>query len=257
MSVPETVSADAPVQVTVPVATDEAAGVNYGVVVYAVDAEGNETVLPKCGVDADGNAVFEATGDVTIKVVDASASFPDTEGQWYGDDGVADFVSARGILTGMPQDDGTLAFDGDTDSTRAMFVTMLYRAESTPEVADAGFEDASGMWYETAASWGASSGIVVGYSGLTFGGDDTVTREQMAMFLMRYADSLGLDTSARADLSEFSDADETSSWASEAMSWAVAEGLFVGYDGQLAPGDGATRAEASAVIMRFINGMYA
>ena len=254
VKVPASVTAEAPVKVTVPVDADEP---DYGVVVFAVDADGNETVLPKCGVDADGNAVFEVTGDVTIKVVDAASEFPDVAGTWYGKQGVADFVSARGILTGVPQADGALRFEGDAATTRAMFVTMLHRAESCPDAPDAGFADAAGLWFEGAAAWGEATGVVDGYGGSSFGGDDSVTREQMAVFLMRYAEHLGLDTSARADLSEFPDGSEASPWASQAMSWAVAEGLFSGRDGLLDPTDGATRAEASAVVMRFINGLYA
>ena len=217
-------------------------------------ADGSQSVVSK---DADGNVVFEAAGDVTIKVVDAASAFPDVAGAWYGKQGVADFVSARGILTGVPQADGALLFEGGAATTRAMFVTMLHRAESCPDAPDAGFADAEGMWFEGAAAWGEASGVVDGYGGASFGGDDSVTREQMAVFLMRYAGHLGLDVSKRADLSAFPDGAETSASASQAMSWAVAEGLFSGRDGQLDPTDGATRAEASAVVMRFINGLYA
>ena len=254
VDMPASATEKAPVVVTVPVDVD---GPDYGIVVFAVDADGNETVLPKSGVDADGNVVFEAAGDVTIKVVDAASAFPDVAGAWYGKQGVADFVGARGILTGVPQADGALRFEGGAATTRAMFVTMLHRVESCPDAPDAGFADAEGMWFEGAAAWGEASGVVDGYGGASFGGEDPVTREQMAVFLMRYAGHLGLDVSKRADLSAFPDGAETSAWASQAMSWAVAEGLFSGRDGQLDPTDGATRAEASAVVMRFINGLYA
>ena len=260
VKVPASVTAEAPVKVTVPVEAAEEP--NYGVVVYAVDAEGNEVLLPKCGVDAEGNAVFEAAGDVTVKVVDASPSFPDTAGEWYGEDGTADFVGARGILTGVPQADGALAFDGDAPTTRAMFVTMLHRAESKPSAPEAGFGDMDGSeWYAAAAAWGEATGVVNGYGdGAEFGGDDPVTREQMAMFAMRYAKHLGLDVSGRADLSAFPDGGQASDWASEALSWAVHEGLLRGHadgTGRLDPQGGATRAETAAVVMRFINGLYA
>ena len=174
VKVPASVTAEAPVKVTVPVDADEP---DYGVVVFAVDADGNETVLPKCGVDADGNVVFEAEGDVTVKVVDAASEFPDVAGTWYGKQGVADFVSARGILTGVPQADGALRFEGDAATTRAMFVTMLHRAESCPDAEGAGFDDAAGLWFEEAAAWGEATGVVDGYGGSSFGGDDPVTRE--------------------------------------------------------------------------------
>ena len=260
VKVPASVTAEAPVKVTVPVEAAEEP--NYGVVVYAVDADGNEVLLPKCGVDAEGNAVFEAAGDVTVKVVDASPSFPDTAGEWYGEDGTADFVGARGILTGVPQADGALAFDGGAPTTRAMFVTMLHRAESKPSAPEADFEDMDGSeWYAAAAAWGEAAGVVNGYGdGSEFGGDDPVTREQMAVFAMRYAKHLGLDVSGRADLSAFSDGGQASDWATEALSWAVSEGLLRGHadgSGRLDPKGGATRAETAAVVMRFINGLYA
>lgn len=261
VKLPASVAPDAPVKVSVPVAKAEGAEANQAVVVMAIDAEGNETVLPKCAVDADGNVLFEATGDVTIKIVDASPSFPDIAGAWYDGDGTADFVGARGILTGMPQADGSLLFDGDAATTRAMFVTMLHRLES--EAAPAGsedFDDINGDWFADAAAWGHETGIVKGYNDEpVFGGDDAVTREQIAVFAMRYAQWLGLDTSARADLSDFVDADEVTPFVSDAMRWAVAEGILRGHaDGsqRLDPLGGATRAEASAVAMRLVDAMY-
>lgn len=64
VKVPSSVTADNPVRVTVPVAGDDGDGPDYGIVVFAVDDEGNETLLPKSYVDADGDAVFEVSGDV-------------------------------------------------------------------------------------------------------------------------------------------------------------------------------------------------
>ena len=94
VKVPASVSDKAPVQVTVPVAKDEGDELNYGIVVFAIDAEGNETVIPKCAADDDGNVVFEATGDVTIKVVDNAKDMPDVEEtDWFAGD-VVDFAPA-------------------------------------------------------------------------------------------------------------------------------------------------------------------
>ena len=91
-----------------------------------------------------------------------------------------------------------------------------------------------------------------------FQGEADVTREQVAVFLMRYADHLGMDVSKRAEI-DFPDAGEVSGFAKDAMSWAVANGLFTGDDvtGELNPTDGAARAEVATVLMRFINLMYA
>ncbi|MDO4442301.1 MAG: S-layer homology domain-containing protein [Slackia sp.] len=262
VKVPAQAAGGAPVKVTVPVAEGPEGELPAGVVVMARGADGAWRPLPKTGI-VDGGVAVALAGDAGLKVVDASADFPDTAGAWYGEDGTADFVSARGILEGVPQADGTLRFDGDARATRAMFVTMLHRLESEPEAfADLGFDDVTGSeWFADAASWGVENKIVHGYGdGSVFGGDDAVTREQMAVFMMRYAEAFGLDTSARADLSGFSDADEVLPYAREAVAWAVAEGLIAGHadgTGRLAPADGATRAEVSAVIMRLVNGMYA
>ena len=71
--------------------------------------------------------------------------------------------------------------------------------------------------------------------------------------LYRYANVLGLDTSKRSDLTAFADGTETSDWAAEAMSWAIAEGVFEGYgDGTVRPTGDASRAEVAAVIERMI-----
>lgn len=86
-----------------------------------------------------------------------------------------------------------------------------------------------------------------------FGGDP-VTREQMTLFMYRYTSKLGLDVLARAVLVA-PDAAFVSAWAREAMSWAVAAGLFTGDDasGALRPTDGATCAEVTSVILRLVN----
>lgn len=235
-------------------------GPAFGDVLAVRGSDGSWRTIPKTAMVEGGLAAKVAAG-AEVKVVRALAGFPDTQGMWYGREGAVDFVFARGILTGLPQADGTFRFEGDMGTTRAMFVTMLHRLESEPEADSANFADMDGFeWFARAAAWGSKAGVVNGYGdGSVFGGDDAVTREQMAVFMMRYAQSLGLDTSARADLSGFSDADEVSAYAADAMGWAVAEGLLRGHaDGsrRLAPLDGASRAETSTVIMRLVNGMY-
>ena len=264
VKVPATVTADKPVQVTVPVANAEGAEPDYGIVVFAVDEDGNETVIPKCSVDKDGNAVFEATGDVTIKVVDNAKDMSDVkDSDWFAGD-VVDFATARGIVNGVDMPDGTRVFDGYGKTTRGMFVAMLHNLELNPEAAsDATLPDIpDSAFYADAAAWALEEGILSGVDmpdgSKQFQGGADVTREQVAVFLMRYAQHLGMDVSARAEI-DFPDAGEVSGFAKEAMSWAVAEGLFTGDDvtGELNPTDGAARAEVAAVLMRFINLMYA
>lgn len=87
-------------------------------------------------------------------------------------------------------------------ASRAMVAAMLHNLELVPEASSPeGFEDVDASdWYAAAAAWGASEGIVEGHGdGSRFGGEEPVTREQLAVFLMRYAAWLGMDTSARAE----------------------------------------------------------
>ena len=225
-------------------------------VLAEVSPDGSETVLPKTAAAGRGLEV-SLEGDATLRVVDRGASFPDMTGsEWYALQGVSGFVTSRGIMGGAKLPDGSVEFRGDEGTDRAMFATMLHRLELEPPAAQApSFGDVSGGdWFAAPAAWASSAGIVTGYPDGRFGGSDPVTREQMAVMLHRYAGWLGLDASARAPLS-FPDAGEVSGFARDAMSWAVAEGLFSGSaaTGELSPGAGATRAEAATVVMRFVN----
>lgn len=112
----------------------------------------------------------------------------------------------------------------------------------------------SRSWYIPAAQWAYDNGIVNGVGGAYFAPDRTITREEFAAMLYRYTNYLEVDTSARADFSGFADADSVSSWATDSMSWAVAEGLISGKPGDLlAPQDTITRAEVAVIIYRFNN----
>lgn len=232
-----------------------------------VKEDGSATVLPKTAI-LDGVLGVEVPGDCTLKLVDSPADFPDVAGnEWFAWAGVVDFASSRGILSGVALEDGSAEFRGDLETSRAMFVTMLSRLELEPSAAkDApSFPDVEeSVWYGNPAAWAAEQGLLAGYERpdgtSAFGGDNPVTREQIAVFLMRYAKWLGRDTSARAlaapgaptaDLSSVSD------WAFDAVSWAVAEGYLLGDGGTglLRPGDGATRAEVAAIVMRFVNSL--
>ena len=264
VKVPSSVTAEKPVQVTVPVAKGDGSEPDYGVVVFAVDEDGNETLIPKTAVDDDGNVIFEVSGDVTIKVVDNARDMPDVkETDWFAGD-VVDFATARGIVNGVALPDGSRVFDGYGRTSRGMFVAMLHNLELNPEAASEGSlaDVPSDAFYADAAAWALEEGILSGVDmpdgSKQFQGGADVTREQVAVFLMRYAQHLGMDVSARAEI-DFPDAGEVSGFAKEAMSWAVAEGLFTGDDvtGELNPTDGAARAEVAAVLMRFINLMYA
>ena len=102
-------------------------------------------------------------------------------------------------------------------------------------------------------AWAAENGIVNGVSDTEFAPGDDITREQLAVILYRYAACQGYDVSQRADLSGFGDASSIRPYAQEALSWAHAQGLVLGFeDGSLRPQGTASRAQIAAVLMRFL-----
>ena len=173
------------------------------------------------------------------------------EGSWYED--YVQYCYDHGLMQGT----GTDTFEPGTATTRATIIQTLYNLEDQPAVSgSSGFDDVvSGAWYEDALLWGEEYGIATGYGDGTFGPGDVVTREQLATFLYRYADIAGYDTDVSADLSGYSDEDEISGWAYDAMEWAVGSGLIKGTsDTMVSPGDDATRAELATILTRFCGG---
>ncbi|MCD8390242.1 MAG: S-layer homology domain-containing protein, partial [Firmicutes bacterium] len=162
-----------------------------------------------------------------------------------------DYALENGLMTGTSSED----FEPNTATTRGMIVTILYRLEGEPIAnSESEFTDVvSGAWYADAVAWAAENGIVRGYDNGKFGADDTITREQTAAILYRYAGYKGYDTSASGDITAYTDAADVSGYAVTAMQWAVGTGLITGKDNNtLSPQSGATRAETAAMLARFI-----
>ena len=202
---------------------------------------------------ADGTYTFTMpNGQVTVTVTfeQAPLPFPDvTEGDWFYD--AVRYAYETGLMDGV----GDNLFAPNSQTTRAQLVTILYRLEGEPEVSGtSGFSDvAAGTWYTDAVAWAAQNGIVNGVSDTEFAPGDDITREQLAAILYRYAAYQGYDVSQRADLSGFGDAESISGYAQEALSWAHAQGLVLGFeDGSLRPQGTASRAQIAAVLMRFL-----
>lgn len=150
----------------------------------------------------------------------------------------------------------TSKFQPNVTTTRAMMVTVLYRIAGEPDVSGLRnpFRDvANGQWYTDAVVWAAANGIAKGMSAATFDPTGTMTRAQMATFLMRYAEYQKQDTSARADLSGYTDAASVPGWAANAMQWAVAGGIVNGMTAKtLVPGGSSTRAQLATVVARYL-----
>ena len=117
----------------------------------------------------------------------------------------------------------------------------------------------SGRYYTEAVNWAASNEIVLGYDENRFGPDDSITREQLAAILYRYAAYLGMDTgiyetedSSAIKSVIFEDSSNISQYAQSAASWASSRGLVKGTDrGMFMPKEIATRAQAAEILMRF------
>lgn len=221
-----------------------------GNVAALVNDDGSETVIPKSVVE-NNTAYVLLPGSAKVKIIDNSKNFTDVEDTaWYKD--AVDFASSHELFNGVS---GT-EFAPTETMNRAMLVTVLHRLEDTPAVTETDlFDDVDdGTWYTDAVAWADTNGIVNGYGNGSFGPTDSVTREQIAAILYRYMQYLGMDVSARDDLSRFGDGAKTSDWANEAMQWAVGAGIINGKsDTVLDPGGDATRAEVATMLQRIIS----
>lgn len=173
-------------------------------------------------------------------------------GDWFYND--VKYVYEKGMMAGTAAD----VFAPNATTTRAMIVTILYRLEGSPAVTGtSAFTDVpAGQWYTDAVNWAAANQIVNGTSATTFAPDAPITREQMAAILYRYAQYKGYDVTEKADLSGYSDNGQISAYAKDALAWANAAKLINGMtDTTLAPQGSATRAQVSAILHRFCDGV--
>ena len=134
--------------------------------------------------------------------------------------------------------------------SRAQLAQILFNKEGRPAVNDPiRFGDVSGeAWYAGAVRWAASQGIVEGCGNGLFAPNASITREQLAVMLWRYA---GRPAATSREL-RFRDADQAGNYALEALAWAVENGVLNGFDdGRLGPQSQATRAQAAQMLMNF------
>ena len=180
--------------------------------------------------------------------VDVSDLFIDvTPDAWYKD--AVQYAYDQGLMTGV----SATEFAPEATTTRAMIVSILARLEGVTTAEAAGFADVDDNdWYATAVNWAANVGVVNGYEDNTFQPNTAITREQLAAILMNYAAYKGEDVSNRASLATYTD--QPSTWAQEAISWSVAEGLLTGVTADtLQPQGAATRAQVAAILQRFLS----
>lgn len=177
-----------------------------------------------------------------------SISFTDvSDSAWYAD--AVYYVANRGLMSGTEPG----VFSPDETFTRAMTAQVLYAMEGKPNIGtinygDVTFED----WYCDAVAWASAKRIMTGYGEGRFGPNNSITREQVALIFLNYANLHEYKISTAGDLSAFPDGDSVSSWATQAVTWAVGAGILSPREGNLlAPGEPATRAEIAQSLMQF------
>ncbi|MBQ8524531.1 MAG: S-layer homology domain-containing protein [Clostridia bacterium] len=160
------------------------------------------------------------------------------------------YVTENGLMNGT----GEGIFAPAETMTRAMVVTVLYRLQGEPQVdVVTKFTDVKPKaWYGPAVTWAAEEEIVNGVGDGKFAPMETITREQLATIIMRYAPMEYIITKETADITGYADYKKVREYAREALSWANAVGLITGVtEDTLAPREGATREQFAAILRRF------
>lgn len=164
---------------------------------------------------------------------DASKFVDISKNNWYFD--AVQYVLENGLMNGTSASE----FSPNANTTRSMIVTILARMEGVNTSGGA-------TWYARGREWAMENGISDGANM-----EGKITREQLAAMLYRYAKMKGYDVSASASLSGYTDASSVSSWAKDAMQWAVGSGLIQGSNNALTPQANASRAQIATILMRF------
>ena len=176
-----------------------------------------------------GKGQHDPIGHLCCSTAEQPVQLPFTdvrEGDWFYD--AVAYAYTNELFNGT----SATTFSPNGTMTRAMLVTALWRLEGVPAAAGtSGFPDVKpDAWYTEAVDWASQTDIVSG-TGAGFDPEGSVTREQIASILYRYAKLKGWDVSKTASLQDFADGADTSAWATRAMEWAYAEKLITGKDG--------------------------
>lgn len=235
-------------------ATDESFSSEYKTVIVGQDSKaspGSSGESSGGGTYYSKNGIYGKTDTVapTTPSTSAKASFDDIDGHWAK----AEIVRAveKGLFSGVSDNE----FDPDGTTTRGMIVTLVARLDGAEldgytesKFADVSMDD----YFGKSVAWASDKGVVTGVDENSFDPNASLTREQIAVILYRYAKFAGKDTSATADISGFADYANVSEYAVEALSWANGAGIVSGRDGNmLEPKGTATRAEVATMLMRF------
>ncbi len=173
-------------------------------------------------------------------------------GDWFYD--AVGYVYGKGMMNGVD----SVSFQPNAPTDRAMIVTILHRLEGSPSALPAAFTDVKeGAYYAGPVAWASANGVVNGYEDGTFRPASSITREQLAAILYRYAQYRGLvgPNAPMGSPDQFPDGASLSPYAVEAMRWAIGAGLLNGIDGRLQPQGTASRAQVAVILQRFCGGL--
>lgn len=203
------------------------------------------------GWHGSGNKGSSGSTTVTGNGTQGSTVFADVKsGDWYYDY-VTEMYSKK-LMLGVSDTE----FAPNDNLTRAMFVTILYRAAGSPAAGKTNFADvADDTWYTAAIAWAEANNIVNGESETEFVPDGTITREQAAAIMLRYAKYNSAVTDGESvDINAYSDASQMSDYAADGIRYVVGAGIMNGKtDTTFNPLDNMTRAETAAVIIRALS----
>jgi len=240
------------ISVTVPAAMDTATvtiptkqALTPGTVAAVIHEDGTQEIV-KWSVQNGDKLTVRLKESAKLKLIDNTKTFNDvTADKWFADP--VNFATSRELFNGT----GGGNFSPLMAMTRGMLVTVLHRLENGPKGSEVDFPDVpDGKFYTEAVAWAAQNGIVNGYADGRFAPDETITREQLATILYRYAGQ----PASSGSISDFVDAEKVSSYANAALRWSVAQGIITGKEGKrLDPQGQATRAEVAAMLQRFIS----
>lgn len=220
----------------------------HAVIVHAIDEQGKATLVKNGKYNAESGQVQASTESLgQFAAVHADVKFSDLKQAVWAQEAI-EALSARGAIDGI----GNGQFAPNSELTRAAFVKMLLESFDfgSGQGAASTFSDVNGdSWYAVAAAQARALGLINGKPDGTFGPNDAITREEMAMILFRAGELLELAWSDAAEGGAFKDESAIAGYAKEAVGRIQAAGLMKGLpDGSFGPKVLASRAQAANVI---------
>lgn len=208
------------------------------IIVWYVDDEGKLETLISSYNSETGKITFKTThfsyyAVGYVEYADYEMTFIDvSENDWFYT--AVQYNAYFGLMSGT----SATTFEPNTALTRNMFFTILHRMSGDTEFT--GGEN----WYDDGVNWAVATGVSDGTNG-----DGNISREELVTMLWRYSGS----PKVMADISMYTDVGEVSSWAIDAMAWAITEGIITGRtEDSLAPSEEASRAEVATIMMRYL-----